>query len=382
MIIRKPVIIAVIVAVGLIAFLSSASLAAATYKATLLHPLGLPAYNSSVAQAAAGKYQGGYASHSSSGPGGYSHALIWNGSGESFVNLHPTGYLGSGLFDMTLTRQVGAADGHAMMWNGSAESYVDLHPAGFTSSSAYGVFGDVQVGAGTVGGRTHALVWNGTAASVVDLQPTGYEGSYGAAVYENSQVGSATYHLAGHASEQHAALWHGTAESFVDLHPMGYGWSHAAAVWGNQQAGWGAVGFDAHALLWNGTAESVVDLNPVGFTSSYVYDVLNGKQVGGANGPAMSGIGHALLWNSSADDYIDLHSFLADLPVTIARSFATAISADGRIVGYGFTTNGNAMAVLWTPVPEPTNWILICLGVGSFLSARRTGALLRQGGQL
>src|SRR5688572_8853017 len=37
---------------------------------------------------------------------------------------------------------------HALLWNGTAESVVDLHPSGFSSSIATGVSGDFQVGYG------------------------------------------------------------------------------------------------------------------------------------------------------------------------------------------------------------------------------------------
>jgi hypothetical protein len=101
------------------------------------------------------------------------------------VDLHPTQFS-----DITDTfaygvgggQEVGvglAADGlnRAIVWSGSANSAVELHPTGFDSSTAYGTNGIYQVGFGSVEGDLggipsnihHALLWNGSAASVVDL---------------------------------------------------------------------------------------------------------------------------------------------------------------------------------------------------------------------
>jgi hypothetical protein len=65
---------------------------------------------------------------------------------------------------------VGWGDGHALLWEDSAESVVDLHPAGFDYSWAFATSGSQQVGSGDVtGGDWHALVWEGTPESVIDL---------------------------------------------------------------------------------------------------------------------------------------------------------------------------------------------------------------------
>src|SRR5262245_33572441 len=68
--------------------------------------------------------------------------------------------------------QVGSGSGpltggqdHALLWNGTADSYVDLNPAGFSSSRAYGASSTNQVGSATSAGSDHAMLWSGTAAS-------------------------------------------------------------------------------------------------------------------------------------------------------------------------------------------------------------------------
>ena len=61
---------------------------------------------------------------------------------------------------------VGDMGTHAMLWTGTAESAIDLHPAmGFTTTISYDTNGRQQVGQGVgsaTGGMTHALLWNGS----------------------------------------------------------------------------------------------------------------------------------------------------------------------------------------------------------------------------
>ncbi|HEX4414852.1 MAG TPA: hypothetical protein VH107_14555, partial [Lacipirellulaceae bacterium] len=65
---------------------------------------------------------------------------------------------------------------HALLWNSTADSVVDLHPSGFMSSWAEAMWGTSQVGAGVPAGgfSDHALLWNGTAASAIDLNLAGF----------------------------------------------------------------------------------------------------------------------------------------------------------------------------------------------------------------
>jgi hypothetical protein len=150
---------------------------------------------------------------------GGAHALRWNGTAESVVDLHPVGFHTSYALDVSGASQVGYGFGlqnHALLWNGTAESVVDLHPVGFDSSQALGVSGTRQVGWGSVGLQNHALLWNGTAESVVDLHPVGYEVSYGEGISDAGQVGQGSGPATG--GWTHALLWRGTADSVIDLH--------------------------------------------------------------------------------------------------------------------------------------------------------------------
>lgn len=138
-----------------------------------LNPAGAA---SSIAYATDGDHQVGYASI-----GGAFKAALWGGTSASFVNLNPTGCLSSTARAADGTRQVGHgyfADfyNHALLWNGTAQSVVDLHPNTGNpltlESFAYGGHGGWQVGetrnylsAGSSLYTRLAAAWNGTPGS-------------------------------------------------------------------------------------------------------------------------------------------------------------------------------------------------------------------------
>ncbi len=83
--------------------------------------------------------------------------------------LHPVGHHGSHARGVSGAIQVGDSDDdepggdfpHALLWNGSPESVVDLNPPGFITSYATSVSGTNQVGYGggtATGGGNHALL--------------------------------------------------------------------------------------------------------------------------------------------------------------------------------------------------------------------------------
>lgn len=258
---------------------------------------------------------------------------------------------------------------NALMWTGTAESVVNLHPAGFDISFANAASGDYQVGFGGGAGNfgSPALMWNGTAESVVNLNPTGYGASEAKDISGNSQVGWGEKDFG-----PRALLWHGTAESVVDLHPAtGYKFTDAHFVAGDSQLG---VGFTtegpAHVLLWHGTAESMVDLHPAGFDESIPFvgsglDESGDYQIGvGLLGEPGEFASHALLWQGTAESVVDLHSYLEG---DFTDSLPLVVFPDGSVMGSATEQVGESEfrshAVLWTPVPEPTGLALACCAI-------------------
>jgi len=263
---------------------------------------------------------------------------------------------------------------HAMLWNGTAASAIDLHPPGLTlptsSSRAYGVSSTNQVGyaiADGISGSPHATLWSGTGASAVDLHPMNFIDSIAHGVSGGKQVGSGTSNFGGNS---HAILWSGTAASAVDLNPSNFITSSGYGISGGKQAGYGFPSSNSshwHALLWSGTAASAVDLNPTGFTESVAHGISSAGQVGYGFGTGTGSRNHALVWTGTAVSAIDLHQFLTGLGTTFTLSHAEAIADNGTIIGTANDANNKHYAILWTPVPEPIASTLCVYGLAAAL---------------
>lgn len=126
-----------------------------------LHPAG---YDYSYALGAGGNMQVGQVVDSSFNM----HAGMWLGSAANFVDLHPTGAAYSSANGTNGVSQVGYAvfgsTAHAILWNNSSASAVDLNaflPNGFVGAEAYSIAanGDIFGYAYTASGRTHAVSW-------------------------------------------------------------------------------------------------------------------------------------------------------------------------------------------------------------------------------
>jgi hypothetical protein len=228
-------------------------------------------------------------------PTNYSrHALLWSGDANGYVDLNPGDIWNDSVaLAIAGTQQVGNVNllypgnesppysvYHAALWNGTPDSWIDLHPSlpGIDRSFAKDTDGVQQVGYGTFGGD-HALVWSGSADSAVDLHPPVFTHSYAEGVHSGEQVGYAfdNNDPDGHS---HALLWHGSAASVVDLHPQGWYADAAYATNGVNQVGFGGTPdapYNSHAVRWSGTPESAVDLHsllPAEFTlGSIAYDI-------------------------------------------------------------------------------------------------------------
>jgi hypothetical protein len=187
-----------------------------------LHPEG---YRGSCANGIWGNQQVGGASLLSEGNPPYnsrSHAMLWYGSAASAVDLHPAAFTASEAFGVWNGRQAGMgsldqygytgiqSQTHALLWSGAAESYVDLHPDGFFNSRAVAICGDLQVGYGLLDSTINscrALLWSGTAESVINLHellPSIYVRSEAGGIDEYGNVVGTAFLADGTA---HAIYW-------------------------------------------------------------------------------------------------------------------------------------------------------------------------------
>lgn len=209
---------------------------AATF--TDLNPLG---YYRSQSHGIDGDMQAGWAANLVDF---HDNAMIWRGSHDAFTNLHPI-HLPEYVDSYCLAAGGGIQAGyaysgatHASMWAGSSETFVDLHPPGAVLSQALATTGALQGGYATFGSTSHAAIWSGAAESFVDLHPSGSSGSEIRGMSGDIQVG---------VSSGHAFLWTGTAESAVDLHSY---------VTGSY------TGSAAHGVASDGTIVGLVSFGP------------------------------------------------------------------------------------------------------------------------
>ncbi|MEW6125851.1 MAG: hypothetical protein AB1757_02205 [Acidobacteriota bacterium] len=289
------------------------------------------------------------------------HAVIWSGSADQMIDLG----IGSALAASD-GQQVGSAFGRAVLWSGTPESQINLHPIIAEQSIATGVAGNQQVGwgrwrvacvekKGACGGgdgtRTviHPFMWAGSAASAVDITPFDLGFGAGRALGTDGvqQVGYGQQVLGPNVfSGPFAVVWTGTAASAVSLNPPNSSTSEAKGVAGGQQVGYAYS--PARAMLWTGTAASAVNLHPAGFSASQA-NATNGTQQVGFAIQAVAGLAgnnHAMVWSGSVASAVDLHQFL---PFGYISSTANAIDAAGNIVGTATTTSGNTRAIMWVP---------------------------------
>ncbi|HYE15968.1 MAG TPA: hypothetical protein VD968_16115, partial [Pyrinomonadaceae bacterium] len=299
----------------------------------------------------------------------HERAVLWSGTSASAVNLNPDGFYRSFAKATDGVRQVGYGGGpatggcyfytdygyscgsHALLWSGTAESVVDLHPpTDFYYSAAYGIHGNQQVGWGyfskyIIGyGRmagNHALLWSGTAASVVDLHPK-FAGTIGDSValgiFGGQQVGwtESSGALSGQSlahSVPHATLWLGTAESAVDINPPGFEGSVAYGTSGTQHVGWGYKQYPTEKYLTYGLYCNPLDICVVGCDyNPYCY--LN-KVFGLRTFDVET---HALLWFGNTVGAIDLHPVDATLSVDVST---IDLHPEGFTQTMALATNGS-----------------------------------------
>jgi hypothetical protein len=164
------------------------------------------------------------------------HAMLWTVEPYSWVDLHPPKAkfsVGSVAYDVSDGQQVGVvvfnkhyqgSKSRASLWSGTAESWVDLHPDGYLQSVARGVSHGFQAGSATMDpiaywywmdGDWHAGIWSGTAGSWVDLHtllPAEYVSSIAQDIEVTATdiwvVGSAEYYDESFQRRSHAVVWH------------------------------------------------------------------------------------------------------------------------------------------------------------------------------
>jgi hypothetical protein len=294
-------------------------------------------------------------------------ASLWAGSAASWTSL-TTPESGGRINAVDTQSQVGVGAAGAMLWRGTVESAVSLHPAGYWHSEATSAAGSRQFGYtnAVAGDLPRAAAWSGSAASYVSMNPPGASQSEIFCAWGGQQGGYARIG----AGPRRAGIWSGTAESFVDLNPPGFDGSTIHGMAAGEQVGGGARPgwLLGHAILWRGTPESWTDLDP-GWGLSVALATIGGVQAGWA---AIASDDVACLWFGTRESFLNLAQFL---PPGYHGSQATSIATDGTsyyVGGFALNSASSREAFLWVgPVPAPAGLTLLMLAGGALAWRRR-----------
>jgi hypothetical protein len=199
-----------LIVIGICCLLTSNIQAAPQWSAVDLHPGGL--VQSSQAIGVSGKDQVG----NMLGSYGAFHAVLWNGSAGSMIDL------GYGMAMATnANEQVGVSfhsSGRflATRWTGKNASFLKI-PSGVTESMAYSLSRQTYGGYIMDGsGYQRAIYWSSYSSYKV-VHPTGFLSSVITAVSNGVQTGF----VRDYSYNSYAAKWTGSGSSFVNLHPSG-----------------------------------------------------------------------------------------------------------------------------------------------------------------
>lgn len=163
---------------------------------------------------------------------GDARAYLWNLSTGQMTDLSRNNkpYMATGVFG---NQQVGTTTGNegseAVMWNGTANSMINLHPQAYEASSVVGTNGQIQIGdvrfsvniEGPNGLRAYyytAGYWSGEAESFISLDAGNYQTSHTTAIRGDLIVGTGSVtNFRGNILSTHALAWTGVFKQRIDL---------------------------------------------------------------------------------------------------------------------------------------------------------------------
>jgi hypothetical protein len=275
---------------------------------------------------------------------------------------------------------------HAVVWNGTPNSGVDLHIASNTIASdsvAYAVspapIGFQAAGLVVQSGDDHAAMWRGAtpqASQVIllhNLSAMYQSRAYGAYTFNGvaRQVGySVDYVPGGGTTQPRARVWSGSAASAIDLTPSGflYGVIKGGNGDGPSEILYGHIGTtinDERPTIWTGLSGAfrILDTTAAAPAGDIVFctPTIGVGHLGG---------GMAAIWDLASGHVTNLHSFLPP-ELQTGPSEAFYVDALGNVYGQASMSGGTlGVPVVWTPIPEPSS-LTLSTALALFFWARR-----------
>jgi probable HAF family extracellular repeat protein len=293
----------------------------------------------------------------------YQHAVYTNSAGyledlESLIGVYGNSVANgisvkgaiTGTSDQIID-EFGDTASHAFYFTSSRTGMLDLGTNGGTLAEGNATQGGIVVGAATVAGDVAytAFFWNST-KGMVNLNTLAGDG--GLEGYNSYAFGLNTKDVAVGNSDAvdgttHAVLWTLKNEKIKDLRSLGGSFAQANAINdSNLIVGFSTLVGDAQTDAFVVTGSGMQDIGTLGGSYAQANGVNDSGTVVGASNITGDTDVHAFVW-TQAGGMVDLNSLLPAGSAFVELNTASAIAADGTIVGVGLAQDGQYHAFSW-----------------------------------
>lgn len=274
--------------------------------------------------------------------GGVASPVIWGNAARPSTNLLPSGYFrgkASGAFGSSqvgyAVQKIGQTEyQRAALWNGTPQSFTNLHPTSSSYNHSAAMTVQESIIAGWAGytstGLPRPCLWTGPSHTFTDLFVASRMQFGYAHATDGTLVGGSVIYK--NISYYHATIWNGTAASALDLNPAGYTTSEIVGMIPGIQMGYvKRAGFGEEAALWRGTTESLHIIAPEGVISSKLYDSDGTRFVGFVRSTGWASA--AIWWGEDAATIEDIGALVKGAESTWAVDISSEPNGDIVVAG-------------------------------------------------
>lgn len=286
---------------------------------------------------------------------------------------------------------------HAFITGPNGAGMTDLGTLGGFQSSAYGINNSGQVVGNswtTSNIATHAFITGPNGVGMTDLGTLGGTGSGATSINDFGQV-AGDLGITGDIITSHAFITGPNGVGMTDLGTLGGTWSNATSINNSGRV----VGMsttaegDPHAFITGTDGIGMTDLGAMGADRSYAFDINNlGQAVGIARFDCLYCRENSFVYSDGV--MVNLSKLDEVINSGWTYLLARSINDNGQIVGYGIL-HGISQAFLlsgaddkdffrtyvetpmFLPVPEPTTYAMLLIGLGLIGFMARQKAIMR-----